>query len=177
MLSRYLNQSPELLQFQYNDQGKPSLAPKSQVEFNLSHAGDLALLAITCGGEVGVDIESIDRKIEINLIAPRSFARAEVDRLFALPTSEQVSAFYRCWTRKEALIKAIGRGLSFPLDQFVVSLGPNEPAQLLRTFWDEREAEQWKLFGWEPAENYLAALAIRNPLAEIKYFNWHPEIQ
>lgn len=120
----------EDVRFRYNSYGKPSLAA-SDLCFNVSHSGGQALFAIARGREVGVDIEQVDRKFAQDQIPERFFSPTEVRILRGLPAGQQTDAFFRCWTRKEAYIKARGLGLALALDSFDVSLGPEEPAALL----------------------------------------------
>jgi 4'-phosphopantetheinyl transferase len=130
------------------------------LRFNVSHSHSLALYAITRAREVGVDVEHIRPEIAQEKIAERFFSPREVTVLRALPTPLQASAFFACWTRKEAFIKAKGDGLTLPLDQFDVSLAPGEPATLLRTAWDPQEAACWALQDLAPAPGYRAAVAV-----------------
>ncbi|MGD0652454.1 MAG: 4'-phosphopantetheinyl transferase superfamily protein, partial [Verrucomicrobiia bacterium] len=136
ILGGYLNRPPECLSFCYNSHGKPALAGESDgdaIRFSVSHSYGVALYAVTRGREVGIDIERIRFDLEVAEIAERFFSRREVAMLRTLPTEVQREAFFRCWTRKEAYIKARGEGLSLPLDQFDVSLAPGEPAAVLGT--------------------------------------------
>jgi 4'-phosphopantetheinyl transferase len=136
ILSRYLQLHPSTLQFAYTAFGKPFLAQGTEGEllnFNVSHSDELALIACTRGRAIGVDIESIRPTIEYEQIAARYFSPTEYAHLCTLPLELRVRAFFRCWTRKEAYIKAHGAGLSVPLDRFAVSLVPGEPARLLYT--------------------------------------------
>jgi 4'-phosphopantetheinyl transferase len=109
---------------------------------------------------VGVDLERIRSDVAVAEIAERFFSRREVAMLRTLPTEVQREAFFRCWTRKEAYIKALGEGLSLPLDQFDVSLAPGEPAELLCTRPDPSEASRWSLREIVPAPGYVGAIAL-----------------
>jgi 4'-phosphopantetheinyl transferase len=120
----------------------------------------VALYAVTRAREVGIDVELIRSDLKIEQIAERFFSHHEIATLRALPTELRQSAFFRCWTRKEAYIKATGKGLSLPLDQFEVSLTPGEPAALLSTQPDPNEAQRWSLRELTPAPGYAAALAV-----------------
>jgi len=163
LLGRYLRQDPPHLRFTYGPQGKPALATDMggmALRFNVSHSHGLALYAITRGREVGVDVERIRAEVAQEKIAERFFSPREVTVLRALPMSLQATAFFACWTRKEAYIKAKGDGLALPLDQFDVSLAPGEPAALLRTAWELQEAACWALQDLAPASGYRAALAV-----------------
>ena len=163
LLGRYLGQDPPHLRFIYGPHGKPALATDTgggALRFNVSHSHGLALYAITRGREVGVDVERIRPEVAQEKIAERFFSPREVTLLRALPAQLQATAFFACWTRKEAYIKAKGEGLALPLDQFDVSLVPGEPAVLLRAAWDPQEAARWSLQDLAPAPGYRAAVAV-----------------
>jgi len=163
LLGRYLRQGPQHLRFTYGPHGKPALAIDTggaTLRFNVSHSHGLVLYAFTHGREVGVDVERIRPEVAQEKIAEHFFSPREVAVLRALPTPLQATAFFACWTRKEAYIKAKGDGLALPLAQFDVSLAPDEPAALLRTAWDPQEAACWALQDLAPAPGYRAAVAV-----------------
>jgi 4'-phosphopantetheinyl transferase len=163
ILSRYLGVPPVALEFCYSAYGKPALADlaaQESLRFNLSHAHELALFAITCGREIGVDIEYLHRTTACEQIAERFFSARERASLRAVAAEMKHQAFFNCWTRKEAYIKAHGEGLALPLDQFDVSLAPGEPAALLATRGDARDALRWSLQAIAPGPDYVAALAV-----------------
>jgi 4'-phosphopantetheinyl transferase len=156
ILGAYLQQSPNLLQFCYGASGKPAVA--GPLSFNLSHSGEFAALAVARFG-LGVDIECV-RPIE-EAVAERFFAADEVARLRRLPETQQTEAFFACWTRKEAYVKALGDGLSLPLDCFSVSLEPQESARLLRAGNDPAEPSRWQFHHFVPAPGFVGAIAAR----------------
>jgi 4'-phosphopantetheinyl transferase len=168
VLARYLKAEPARLRFAYGPRGKPALADDdaagaegNALRFNLAHSHDLALLAVTRGREVGVDLEHVRPDFASDDIAERFFSPGEAAALRAVPEGRpRVEAFYRCWTRKEAFIKATGEGLSFPLSAFTVSLAPGEPAALLSCDKDARVPERWTLVDVEPGAGYIAAAAV-----------------
>jgi len=163
VLGCYLKTPPELVRYRYAPRGKPSLAPRAgapPLQFNLSHSGDLALFAVTLRRRIGVDLERVRRGRDVMGIGARFFSPREVAALRALPRGARMGAFYRCWTCKEAYLKARGDGLSLPLDSFEVSLAPAEPAALLRSAEGSREVRRWALLGFAPAAGYVAALAV-----------------
>jgi 4'-phosphopantetheinyl transferase len=173
ILGRYLHSEPRSLRFIYSVYGKPSLADSSGgLRFNLSHSGDFALLALTYGRELGVDIEKLRTDFANEQIAGRFFSPREVARLRALPAGLRLEAFFNCWTRKEAYIKAHGEGLSLPLDGFDVTLAPDEPAQLLSTRDDPGEASRWSLRALHPCHGYVAALAVEGDGWRLKTWRW-----
>jgi len=163
ILGRYLNVTPQQLGFTYNQYGKPALNRATAADllrFNVSHSHGLALFAITPGREIGVDLEQVRADFVSLELAERFFSPAEVATLRALPPDARMTAFFNCWTRKEAYIKARGEGLSHPLHRFTVSLSSGEPASLLSTDDEPDAAARWSLVELFPAECYRAALAI-----------------
>lgn len=172
IIARYLDTHPEALNFTYSEYGKPSLEnqTKVQLRFNVAHSGDFALYAFVLDRDIGVDIELISSEFTSETIATRFFCSNEVAALRAFPTGKKVEAFFDCWTRKEAFIKAQGMGLSLPLDQFEVSLKHDRPA-LLRTNWDLTEATRWSLMNIDVAPGYAAALAV--PAGEYSVQHFH----
>src|SRR5207237_5593023 len=130
ILGAYLGREPATLPFRYNDYRKPSLAEGDDVQFNLAHSDGLALLAVARGREVGLDLERVRPEVAGEEIAERYYSPAEVAAFRALPPSERERAFFACWTRKEAYLKALGRGLTVPLEGFEVTLAPGEPPGL-----------------------------------------------
>jgi 4'-phosphopantetheinyl transferase len=176
ILGRYTGAAPGSLRFSYDGFGKPSLSgPAPGVEaggapprFNVSHSGGVALYAVTAGREVGVDIERVREDFAGLDIARNFFSPDEVAALSALPAGERAAAFFDCWTRKEAYIKARGQGLSHPLHLFTVSLTPGRPAALLRTDDDPAEAARWSLVELFPGEGYRAALAVEGEVSSLR---------
>ncbi|HJT27362.1 MAG TPA: 4'-phosphopantetheinyl transferase superfamily protein [Pyrinomonadaceae bacterium] len=168
VVARYLETRPEALQFSYGAYGKPGLASEHVLRFNLSHSHEVALLAVALDAELGVDVEHIRADFASEEIARRFFSRAEVEVFNALPKEEQVEAFFRCWTRKEAYIKAIGKGLSQALDAFDVTLAPDVQPALLRVEGDD--ASRWLLRNVDVGEGYAGALAVERPVAEVRSF-------
>ena len=162
LLGRYLDTDPAGIRFEYGEKGKPRLAEKSRIRFNASHSGDLAVYAVTLHCDIGVDVERIRPLASLHEIAARFFCAEETTELMALPEEQREAAFFRCWTRKEAYIKAIGDGLSVPLDDFAVSLRPGEPARLVHIGHDPAAAAAWTLQNLEALSGYAAALAYRD---------------
>ncbi|GAK60373.1 4'-phosphopantetheinyl transferase [Candidatus Vecturithrix granuli] len=164
LLGRYSGMPPEKLRFEYNQYGKPALSGNlnaSLLQFNLSHSGELALYAFVRNCEVGIDIEYTRRRIDqIEQIARRYFSDTETTALSALPEHLRQQAFFNCWTRKEAYIKARGKGLSLPLHQFDVTLAPGEPARLLATRDDPSQLAHWTMQALQPGPDYIGAIVI-----------------
>jgi 4'-phosphopantetheinyl transferase len=175
ILGRYLGVPPSELGFRYSAYGKPALAAGFDavgVRFNISHSHEMALFAVTCGREIGVDIEYLGREIRGEEIAQHFFSAHECASLRALPAAAKHEAFFNCWTRKEAYIKAHGEGLSLPLNQFDVSLAPGEPAALLATRNDPREVQRWSLQALTPGPGYVAALAVEGQGWQLTCWHW-----
>jgi 4'-phosphopantetheinyl transferase len=176
LLAGYLARPPEEVRFAYSNYGKPRLADESNLRFNLTHSHGLALLAVTRGREIGVDVERL-REMERDgeQLAERFFSPREAAVLRSLPTRLRREAFFHCWTRKEAYIKAHGMGLSLPLDQFEVSLHPDEPAALLATQHDPPEVQRWSLRSLFPGEGYVATVAVEGHLWRLWCGDWVAE--
>ena len=158
LLAHYLDLQPDEVRFTYGRYGKPSLDHASGLRFNMSHSHELAVYAFVQEKEIGVDVEYIKADFATEDIARQFFSTPEVEALTSLPKGERAAAFFRCWTRKEAYIKAIGSGLSHPLNEFDVSL--NEPAALLRDAQDEGAVARWEMFNLEFSDKYAGALVV-----------------
>ena len=169
LLGFYLEKSPEQLAFSYSAQGKPSLQEKVvDLGFNISHTQGLAALAFGRGREIGVDVEKLRPECDATKLAQRFFSASERAAISSLSGRPLHEAFFRCWTRKEAFIKAKGGGLSIPLDQFDVSVEEGRPAALLGTRPDPAEANRWTLHDLPVESGYAAALAVSVPATERK---------
>ena len=178
ILGRYLSTEPVQLQFCYNPYGKPRLASDrggKSLCFNISHSHGFVLYAMACDRQIGVDLEYMRPNHANDEIAERFFSRREVAALRSLPASRQGRALFSCWTRKEAYIKATDRGFSLPLDQFEVSLKPEEPASLLSTSWRRAEASRWSLNDLHPASRYAAALCVEGHGWQLRCWQWPKE--
>ncbi len=164
LIGAYRGCPPEEVRFSYGNRGKPRLVDEDNTDrlrFNLTHSHGLALLAVTSVREIGVDIERLrDVENDGEPLAERFFSPLEASALRSLPPEQRREAFFRCWTRKEAYIKAKGEGLSLPLEQFDVSLHPREPAALLATRFDPADAQRWSMRHLAPAEGFVGALAV-----------------
>jgi 4'-phosphopantetheinyl transferase len=174
ILARYLSCEPSALQFSYSQYGKPALAGEfalAGLSFNLAHSAGMALYALARGQEIGVDVEHM-RVLEYEQVSERFFSPYEVSVLRALPPETRQEAFFRCWTRKEAYLKARGKGLSLPLDSFDVSLAPGEPPALLNIREEGQEPSCWSLYDLSFDPGYAAALAIKGHPAYIHCWQW-----
>jgi 4'-phosphopantetheinyl transferase len=159
------------LRLAYGEQGKPYFAD-SDLRFNLSHTSDLALFAFAREIDLGVDVENVHTSDDLDAVAEQNFAPAERDALLATPQGDRVPAFYRCWTRKEALLKAEGSGLFRPLDAFTVSLLAGEPARVLAG------PDGWDLRDIEVAPHAVAAIAWshREPQPQFIFMDCSPPL-
>jgi 4'-phosphopantetheinyl transferase len=163
ILGRYLDVKPSQLQFSYGPHGKPALASECGVNalrFNLSHSHELALYAVTRGRDVGVDVEHVRGDMDTEAIANRFFSEQETAILRSLAPEGRRKAFFACWTRKEAYIKARGEGLTIPPDSVSVAFAPGEAAGLLDVRDRPGEASSWSLLELHPDPSYAAALAV-----------------
>lgn len=175
ILSEYLSIPPQEVAFCYSRNGKPKLASDSQdteIEFNLSHSGELAILALARGLCVGVDVELIKQGLAVEEIANRFFSPAEVTALMAIPSECRQEAFFSCWTRKEAYIKALGIGLSLPLNSFNVAFGPGVPAALLAEGADAGELARWSIYDIAASPMYAAALVVEGKKHQLQQRQW-----
>jgi 4'-phosphopantetheinyl transferase len=173
ILGGYLGTEPSQLQFVYGPHGKPALATScGQLCFNVSHSERLGLCAISRHSEIGVDLEYVHSVAEAELIAERFFSSQEKAMLQSLPVNQRQAAFFNCWTRKEAFIKAIGEGLSHPLNQFDVAVVPGDPARFLSIGGDAQEARRWSLYHLSPGEGYTGALAAKGNDWQLSGWEW-----
>ena len=168
LLGRYLQIQPGKISFVYNAFGKPDLGPEfaNRLKFNLSHSAGLALIAITTASNVGVDLEYIQAQSAHADIAQCFFSAAEVDYLSALPGHLYAEAFFSCWTKKEAYLKACGEGLATPLNSFSVPL-TTEPAPT-----PVELCAGWSLYTLRPAPGYAGALAIEGTAWRLRQWQW-----
>jgi 4'-phosphopantetheinyl transferase len=166
LLAARLDEQPESVEITYGAHGKPALAPgiggPSDLRFNVSHCENLAVYAFASGREIGVDVEAVRAIPDADDIAARFFSRRETAAYLALMPRDRPLGFFNCWTRKEAFIKAIGEGLSHPLDRFDVTLTPVEPARILRVADKPGERCGWALHSFSPAPGFVAAVVVRD---------------
>jgi 4'-phosphopantetheinyl transferase len=175
ILAGYLNVAAHKIIFSYASNGKPELAGglnESGLKFNLSHSRDRALLGVVSNACIGVDIEFINHEFASDEIAQRFFAPDEVSRLRAIPEIERPTAFFSCWTRKEAYIKAEGQGLLLPLDSFEVAFGSGVEPSLLRVETSSEEAARWSMYNIPAAEGYAAAILVEGKDHKLEHREW-----
>lgn len=177
ILSKYSLCEAEKIEFDYNQFGKPLVQGKENLRFNVSHAGEVSLIAVAQGREVGVDVEQVqevssDDPASLYRIAQRFFAPNEVRQLRQLPEAALVQAFFTCWTRKEAFIKAKGLGLAIPLDSFEVSFLPSARPELISFEADLVEKERWSFYALEPLPGYVGALVVEGKHLDLSCWDW-----
>jgi 4'-phosphopantetheinyl transferase len=174
ILGRYLDTRPERLTFRCNSYGKPVLDGRysdADLRFNLSHSGSIALYAVSSGREIGIDVEERVTNTSTAQIAAQFFSPHEVAALQKLPESTRTRAFFACWTRKEAYVKARGEGLNFPLNQFTVSVPPDEPARLLAA---DRpgELQRWSMATLALGDRFEGAVVAEGDRWRLRCWNW-----
>jgi 4'-phosphopantetheinyl transferase len=175
ILSAYLEQAPESITFTTGPYGKPVLAEARprRLEFNLSHSGELALVAVAWDRPVGVDLEEWEHEMNHLELAERFFSPAERRALRELAASadDLVRGFFAAWSRKEAYLKASGHGVTRGLHHFDVTLAPHEPARLVEDRRDATALERWRMVAFPPAPGFSGALVVAAPLDELLLFD------
>jgi 4'-phosphopantetheinyl transferase len=172
LLGAYLQRPPASLEFEYGPRGKPALRPGDtgvSIRFSLSHSQGLALYALACRREVGIDLELVQPDFGGEAVAERFFSASELKELRALPRELRAEGFFTCWTRKEAYVKARGDGLQIPLDSFDVSLTPGLPAEL-----HSSDSARWSLRSFQPAPRFVAAVVGEGEGWRLRHFEWAP---
>jgi 4'-phosphopantetheinyl transferase len=175
ILSSYVGLPPGEIIFTYGSRGKPGVARQEgrrSIEFNLAHSGGTAIYAITRDRAVGVDIEAFQPDFPTEDVARNFLSLAERAALRSLPKDMQSVAFFKCWTRKEAFIKALGDGFSCPLSDFDVSLTPGEPAGLLHVKWASEEASRWCMEDIDCIAGCAAAIVFSGPQCRTHVSPW-----
>ncbi len=174
ILSRYLGIPPQAVVFQHGPHGKPSLAPSitPSFSFNVSHSNNLALYAVTQESTVGIDIEYHRQKINIPALIQRICSSEEKAILTALPPEEQKKGFFACWTKKEAFVKATGKGITIPLEAITVPLPPSNSFDIGSLQDNELQGSSWSLFEIAVDPGYTAALALPRVNLITSYWQW-----
>ncbi len=165
LLAARLGVRAESIELEYGAHGKPALSRRfadSDLHFNVSHCDDVAAYAFSCGHAIGIDLEAVRVISEADDIAARYFSRRENTTYRTLNPGDKPLGFFNCWTRKEAFVKALGDGLSIPLDRFDVTLAPGEPAKVLRVENTPGDDSGWRLDSLCPATGYVAAIASQD---------------
>jgi 4'-phosphopantetheinyl transferase len=161
ILASYVECAPDTLVFEYGEWGKPFLCDaRFGLHFNLSHSANVAIYGITRDRRIGVDVEQVRELPDLERIATQFFSDVERRELFTLPPAQRTAAFFKCWTCKEAYVKARGEGLSVPLREFDVSVAPGRAPGLLQTRPDPREATRWSLQTPPMPPGFAAAIVV-----------------
>ena len=172
ILGRYLGAGPADLRFIYSDNGKPALAEEfadAGIHFNLAHTGELALLAVTRIGTVGVDVESVRPVKNVDELVARFFSKRENELFQKVPDKDKPAAFFNLWTRKEALLKATGEGITRSLSLVEVSFLPGEPARLMAISGDAAAGQKWRLREIIPGAGFTGAVAVELGTSNIEH--------
>ncbi|NWF98178.1 MAG: 4'-phosphopantetheinyl transferase superfamily protein [Nitrospirae bacterium] len=175
LLSKYSGEKPEEIVFYNNNYGKPYIMlnpdlPK--IFFNISHSHKMAVIAISNGYEIGIDIEYLLRKINFEDIARRFFSNIENKKLNSLSGNLRKEAFFRCWTRKEAYLKAKGVGISGSFKSFEVSIFPEENPEIIAIDGQHSDEDNWSLFDIIHIHNYIGAIAVKGNCQTVKFFKF-----
>lgn len=174
LLGRYLATPGHELEFNYNGMGKPRLplAEREGLSFNLAHSGSLAVYAVARGAAVGVDVEAINPQRKLAEIAQRFFTPTEWQAMALLDDRQQIEAFYRIWTQKEAYVKAHGNGLLAQIDQFDVAVSPETPLGLQDHRVDKGEIHRWQFIAPTGLKGFAATLATDGPCDQVHTLRW-----
>lgn len=176
LIGQYLAMAPSAVRFTYNRYGKPFvLHDSSDLHFNLAHAGDVALYALA-RREVGIDVEQVRHDLDWAGIARSHFSPAEQAEIASLPPALRSTAFFRCWTCKEAYIKARGMGLQIPLDQFDVACSPEKPAALRAVRTGDDVAARWSLHAVTIDAKHLGAVVVEGSRWQGRYWTYLPPV-
>lgn len=175
LLGRYLACAPHEIQFVYGAHGKPEVFhPKrgSRLRFNLAHSADLALFALCHDRRIGIDLERKRALADMTQLVSRNFSARESATWRSLPQRERTSAFFNCWVRKEAFVKAVGEGLSYPLQDFDVTLSPGDIPDLTAVSGDVELARKWSLFEISVAPDYAAAVVVEGRGWQLRFLQF-----
>jgi 4'-phosphopantetheinyl transferase len=175
VLARYSRVPPECLTFTTGPAGKPSLEPNPRdLRFNASNAGGRAVIAVTTGREVGIDLEPLRPMPDALELARRFFSPAEIAALTTTPARARDAAFLAAWTRKEAYVKALGGGLGVRLDSFTVSASIGDTTRL-SDGGDSATGRAWSVMPLACRDGWVGALAVEGPVGAVRYFAWSPD--
>lgn len=172
LLAAHLGRTATEVDIDYGRHGKPELPNGSHLQFNVSHCENLAVLALTPVHRVGVDIERVRPLADMQSLADARFSPNEIAALASVEPEHKTHAFFTCWTRKEAFIKATGAGFSLPAHQFDVTLRPAEPPDLTALRGSGNRAADWALLDLVTVEGYAGAVAVENRAAELVIRGW-----
>ena len=178
ILSGYIGVDIQNITFSYNEFGKPeilhSLNPLN-LQFNVSHSGDLGIMVVTIGNSVGIDIEKITDLENMDEIINLCFSDQEINFMTGLDKPFKTEIFYKIWTGKEAFVKALGTGLSFPLKNISFRLNDNRTLIIDEIFLQRDPYNNWQVYNFNPGDKYTSTLVVNNNLFTTKHFVWSPE--
>jgi len=175
LLASYLAVPASEIRFQYSASGKPQVIGEQNpraLAFNVSHSGNLALIAVGSKFRLGVDVEEIRDDADTTKLAERFFSLRERAGLQALPNLLRVPGFFACWTRKEAFLKATGDGLSFPLSDFSVSTDPDLDPVVEEIRGNRESPKQWFLADLSVADGYRATVAVETVFSRLQTYTY-----
>lgn len=177
LLSRYVGVPPTELQFENQPQGKPMLVMPSAhpIQFNVSHARGMALIAMTHQHAVGIDVEWIDRKVEDRDIAERYFSKRESTYLLSLTPPERTQQFFSYWTCKEAYLKMEGQGIVGGLTGCELSIEPDQAKVELSLLDRQEQTESCSLYLIAAGSEHVGAIALAYPSAQVSYWDWQDD--
>lgn len=179
ILGRYLDIEPRDLRFLYGPHGKPGLenkVPGDELFFNMSHSNGLLLCAVTRSREIGIDLEYIRHEISPEQISERYFSTQEAEYLRAFPKHARERAFFTLWVRKEAYIKATGKGFSLPLDEFVVSPFSEEQVRFPKSPKNHHKTCNWSMRNLDVGPDYAAAIVVQGKCRKLGCYQWIEEM-
>lgn len=177
ILGRYLGKKPRIIAFSSNGFGKPFLLEDGESDglcFNMSHAGELVVVALVRDRLIGVDVEFIRPLQELDALAEHYFSLQERALLANCSPADREQIFFTCWTRKEAYIKAVGKGLSLPLNSFDVSMPAGVTGSRIEPTFDSPGAASWWLSDLTMPPGYKGALVVEDRFECLSYWNWTP---
>ena len=167
ILSYYTNQYPQDIQFTHNEYGKPFLK-NSNIHFNMSHSHNLVSYIVASNYRVGIDIELHDNNLNVQELASLVLTSAESQHLSGMKSKEKLELFYHLWTKKEALIKANGQGLSYPINT-IEAIALSSGSNILLTNQKNALQQEYYYYELETPKNYSGAVAIEKKVDEISY--------
>lgn len=179
LIGRCMDVDPSTFEFAYTEHQKPYLPAASlgvPISFNITHSHNLALIALTLERMIGVDIEFIRHNVEFRKLAKRFFSKQESRALDAYDDTLLPAAFFACWTRKEAFVKALGDGIAFGLHDFTVSVDPRDREVALLTDRDSNESGKWSIINLDIVSDYAAAIAANGEKFKLRLWNSSPHV-
>lgn len=176
ILSYYVDIEPGNIRLNYNSYGKPAVLADSnqlRINFSLSHSERLILYAITCERKIGVDLEYVRVNVDYLKTAKYFLSKREYMEFCSLSAEQWPESLLNCWTRKEAYIKAVGKGFSICSNSFDVSFAPHQVARLIKAHEQESEPCKWTIVNLYPGKNYVGALVAETGDWDLTYYRWY----